>query len=123
MSDYDFFGKVLVLTCASDGIGLATVEYSYQIGASIAATYHNNLAITELTHTVDVSAKRFSIRQVDVADSESYLGFARECQEHFGSIDFLVNNAVVLRMASVHNMTDYLWRETMKSNLDSVCEF
>ncbi|HCK13452.1 TPA: hypothetical protein DHW51_04980 [Candidatus Poribacteria bacterium] len=95
----------------------------FQCGASIAATYHNNLAITELTHTVDVSAKRFSIRQVDVADSESCLGFARECQECFGPVDSLVNNAAVLRMASIHNMTDYLWRETMKSNLDSVCEF
>ena len=58
MSDYDFFGKVLVLTCASDGIGLATVEYSYQCGASIAATYSNNMTITESTHTLDISAKR-----------------------------------------------------------------
>ena len=63
------------------------------------------------------------VRQVDVADSESCLGFARECQESFGPVDSLVNNAAVLRMASVHNMTDYFWRETMKSNLDSVCEF
>ena len=58
MSDYDFFGKVLVLTSASDGIGLVTVEYFYQCGASIAPTYNNNLAITELTHTLDISAKR-----------------------------------------------------------------
>ena len=59
MSDYDFFGKVLVLTSASDGIGLATVEHFYQCGASIASTYNNNLAITELTHTLDISAKRW----------------------------------------------------------------
>ena len=59
MSDYDFFGKVVVLTSASDGIGLATVEHFYQCGASIASTYNNNLAITELTHTLDISAKRW----------------------------------------------------------------
>jgi len=78
------------------------------------------LAITELAHTLDVSAKRFFVRQVDVADSESCLGFARECQGRFGSIDFLVSNAAVLRIAPVHNMTDGLWREVINSNLDSV---
>jgi len=59
MSVYDCFGKVLVVTSASDGIGLATVEHFYQCGASIASTYNNNLAITELTHTLDISAKRW----------------------------------------------------------------
>ena len=58
MSDYDCFGKGLVLTRASDSIGLATVEYIYHCGASIAATYNNNLAITEFAHTLDISAKR-----------------------------------------------------------------
>ena len=62
------------------------------------------------------------VRQVDVADTESCLGFARECQECFRPVDSLVNNAVVLGMASVHNMTDDLWCEAMSSNLDSVCE-
>ena len=48
MSDYDFSKKVLVLTGASGGIGLATAEYFFKCGASIAATYNENLAITEL---------------------------------------------------------------------------
>lgn len=75
-----------------------------------------------MAHTLDVSAKRFSVRQVDIADSKSCLRFAGECQEHFESIDFLVNNGAVLRIVSVHNMTDDLWRESMSSNLDSVSE-
>ena len=120
MGDYDFSGKVLVLTGASGGIGLATAEYFFQCGASIAATYNTNLAITELANTLDARAKRFFVMQVDVAESESCLRFANECKERFGNIDFLVNNAAVLRMASVQNMTDALWREVMGSNLDSV---
>ena len=31
MSDYDFFGKVLVLTGASGAIGLATAEYFFNV--------------------------------------------------------------------------------------------
>ena len=120
MGDYDFSGKVLVLTCASGGIVLATDEYFFECGASIAATYNTNLAITDLAHTFNVNANRFLIRQVDIADSESCLRFARECHECFGGIDFLVNNAAVFRMASVQNMTDALWREVMGSNLDAV---
>ena len=120
MSDYDFSEKVLVLTGASGGIGLATAEYFFECGASIAATYNENLAITELANALDARAKRFFVMQVDVAESESCLRFANECKERFGNIDFLVNNAAVLRMASVQNMTDALWREVMGSNLDSV---
>ena len=120
MSDYDFSEKVLVLTGASGGIGLATAEYFFECGASIVATYNDNLAIIELAENLDASAKRFFMMQVDVADSESCLRFAKECQERFGSIDFLVNNASVLRMASVQEMTDALWREVMSSNLDAV---
>ena len=98
MSDYDFSEKVLVLTGASGGIGLATAEYFFKCGASIAATYNENSAITELANTLDASANRFFIMQVDVADSESCLRFAKECQKRFGSIDFLVNNLSLIHI-------------------------
>ena len=120
MGDYDFSGKVLVLTGASGGIGLATAEYFFQCGASIAATYNDNGAIKGLLSTLDATQKRVLTMQVDVADSESCLRFAKKCQEYFGSVDFLVNNAAVLRMASVQDMSDGLWRDVMASNLDAV---
>ncbi len=112
-----------MLTGADGGIGLATAEYFIQCGVSIAVTTDNNLVTTELTHTLGVSARRFAVRQVDVTNSKSCLGFAGECQEHFESIDCLVHNAAVLRMASTHNLTDDLWREAINSNLDSVSKY
>ena len=120
MSDYDFSGKVLVLTGASGGIGLATARYFFNCGAAIAATYNKNPAITELIRGSDSSANQIFVRQVNVADPASCLEFAGLCQERFGEVDFLVNNAAVLRMASVQDMSDGLWRDVMASNLDAV---
>ena len=120
MANYDFTGKVLVLTGASGGIGRATAKYFFDCGANVAITYHRNEAIKEMIGELDPSGKRFLATKIDLSNSNACDYFAAQCQDRFGQVDFLVNNAAVLRMAPVETMSDEMWREVMAINLDSV---
>ncbi|MBM3518882.1 MAG: SDR family oxidoreductase, partial [Alphaproteobacteria bacterium] len=120
MANYDFKGKVLVLTGASGGIGLATARYFDGCGASMLLTYHHNEKAKALARELDPTGRRIVAAPVDISRSTECTALAERCRQQFGHCDFLVNNAAILRMASVATMTDELWREVMAANLDSV---
>jgi len=120
MNGNDFADKVVVVTGASGGIGRAIVEYFSARGAKLGATYHRNPAVKHLVEDLELGPERILVRKIDITDSASCSEFAADCKKQFGHVDFLVNNAAVLRMASVKDMTDSLWREVISTNLDSV---
>lgn len=120
MANYDFAGKVLVLTGASGGIGRATARYFFRCGASMALSYHHNEHIMEVARELDPSGEKVLTVSVDLSTASGCNEFARQCTEQFGHADFLVNNAGILRMAPVETMSDETWRAVMAANLDSV---
>lgn len=120
MANYDFAGKVLVLTGASGGIGQATAKYFFDCGANLALTYYRNESIKNLAKEFDATGKRILTIQVNVSSSQACDEFAAVCRDRFGRVDFLVNNAAVLRMAPIQSMSNETWREVMATNLDSV---
>ena len=117
---YDFAGRVLVLSGASGGIGRATARRFFDCGAGLALTYHRNEAVHALARKLDPRGERILTSRVDVRRPRDCEDFAAQCRERFGCADFLVNNAAVLRMASVRAMSSETWREVMAANLDSV---
>lgn len=120
MANYDFSDKVLVLTGSSGGVGRATAKYFFDCGASMVLTYRSDEKIKPVAAELDPKGDRILLAQVDLTKSAACDGLAAQCRERFGHADFLVNNAAILRMASVATMTDETWREVMAANLDSV---
>lgn len=120
MAHYDFAGRVLVLTGASGGIGAATAKRFFECGADLALAWHRNEAIDAVARELDPRGERILTHQVDVSRPRACEEFAARCRERFGGADFLVNNAALLRMASVRSMSDETWREVMAANLDGV---
>ena len=77
MPDYDFTGKVAVITGASHGIGLCTAEMFKMSGAHVC--------------TIDINGSPYYMG--DIADKAVLEAFAEKVIADFGHVDFLINNA------------------------------
>lgn len=111
----DLLGKKVVITGAAKGIGKATVDAFYKIGAVVFALDRDREALKTLkdsfpdiyTFSVDVSQEK-EVKQTFQAISQ--------VTTH---IDILINNAGIQRYGSVTDTTVEMWDEVMNVNLKS----
>jgi len=86
---FDFHGKLVVVTGASGAIGAAIAKQFHRAGAHVIATGRNRDALASLRDTL---GDRCEVIQGDLTD-EAHLAEILACAERFGGIDVLVNNA------------------------------
>jgi NAD(P)-dependent dehydrogenase (short-subunit alcohol dehydrogenase family) len=111
-------GKIVAITGAGRGIGLATARRFAEGGALLAL---NDLNLGEGTKEVAAEAQKKGgealLIEADVAHPEEAEGFIRESERRFGAIDVLVNNAGILRSTPTHEVTWQEWEEVISVNL------
>jgi NAD(P)-dependent dehydrogenase (short-subunit alcohol dehydrogenase family) len=99
--------KVMVITGGSRGIGAATAQLAASRGYAICISYVNNAsAAADIVRAIEnVDGQAIAVR-ADVALEEDVLGLFAACDEAFGPVTALVNNAGVLDKATrVDEMT------------------
>jgi 3-oxoacyl-[acyl-carrier protein] reductase len=111
-------GKIVAITGAGRGIGLATARRFAEGGALLAL---NDLRATaELKEVAGTARERGSealLVEADVGRHEEAERFVEESERHFGHIDVLVNNAGILRSTPTHEASWGEWEETIAVNL------
>jgi 3-oxoacyl-[acyl-carrier protein] reductase len=117
--DYDFTGKVALVTGSSRGIGAGMIAAFGQRGARCAVTY---VADAEGRNKADAERVAAGLRdarviQCDVGNPEPVAAMMKNVQEHFGGLDILVNNAGILKDRSIKKMALEEWEQVLRVNL------
>jgi 3-oxoacyl-[acyl-carrier protein] reductase len=105
-------GLTAIVTGAASGIGKATAQRLLEEGAFVLCVDQH--ANEDLSHEHAVSIV------IDVADNNAAEIITTSAIEHFGAIDFLINNAGMVGGSSIETMDILVWDRVMTVNLHAV---
>jgi NAD(P)-dependent dehydrogenase (short-subunit alcohol dehydrogenase family) len=104
-----FRNKVVLITGAGQGIGLATAKRMASEGAIIVAG--------TLDDTQANAVKDYEAVQLDVQHEESWISTMDSLVKSHGGLDVLINNAGISPQATAEETTPEFWDEVMAINL------
>ena len=124
-------GKIALITGSSQGIGAQTARTFHRAGATVALN-HPDFGTTRqdaealadgLNHLRPQSAAVFA---ADVVNAESVRAMMQAVRQQFGGLDFLINNAAIIRDRTLAKMSLEEWNAVLDVNLSGVfhcCKF
>jgi meso-butanediol dehydrogenase/(S,S)-butanediol dehydrogenase/diacetyl reductase len=111
-----FEGKVVVVTGADRGIGYGIAERFHAEGAAV--------VLASIDRRVHEAAERLGARtaavECDVTDRASVVALYDACEAAFGPPDVSVQNAGIITIARVENLTETEWDDTLAVNTKGV---
>jgi 3-oxoacyl-[acyl-carrier protein] reductase len=114
-------GQKALITGGSRGIGRATAILFARAGADVAINYvSNEIAAREVKNEVAGLGRKCLIFQAEISEERDVRRMVEETAGEFGRIDVLVNNAGIWTYGEMGKMTNEVWRQTMRVNLDGV---
>ena len=114
--------EVALITGAGSGIGKETALLFAEEGAAVVAVDVNEAAIDEVVATIDASRGRALGVVADVATAAGCERMVRACEQEFGRLDILFNNAGIMLPADGDAVTtdEDVWDKTMAVNAKGV---
>jgi len=88
-----FEDKVVIVTGAAGGIGLAAVERFAREGARVAAVDLPGTALDRALDAAKAAGSEAVVVEADVTSAEDVQNYVDQAVEHFGGVDALFNNA------------------------------
>lgn len=117
-------GAKVLITGGSRGIGRATAVLFAKAGCDVAISYlRRNDAAEHVKQTIEELRRKCLAFQVDVTCKDSINNMVKKVIKDWGEIHVLVNNAGIWTYGEIGKMSERVWSETMKINLDSVFYF
>src|SRR5689334_7014758 len=100
-------GRTLFITGASRGIGLAIAKRAARDGANIVVAAKTDKPHPKLPGTIFTAAEEIEAAggralplQVDIREEDSVDAAVKQCADHFGGIDILINNASAISLTN-----------------------
>jgi len=124
-------GKVALVTGSSQGIGAQMARTFHRAGASVVLNHPDQGRTAEDAKILcsELNAHRPQSALVvagNVADPEAVRAMMKEVSEQYKGIDFLINNAAIIRDRTLAKMTIEEWEAVIDVNLSGVfhcCKF
>jgi 3-oxoacyl-[acyl-carrier protein] reductase len=119
-----FSGRSAIVTGATRGIGRAIALELARRGADIAFNYAKSAEAADTLKTeIEALGVRGLASQCDVADTAAAAEMVKQVKDAFGRIDFLVNNAGIVRDTLILRMKEDDWDVVIDTNLKGAWNF
>lgn len=110
--------RVVVITGAGKGIGLATAKRFAEAGDQLVLNYYDsNQQLEAVIRTARENGGDGITVQADISDPDQATRIIRTAEAHFGRVDILVNNAGRLISATVAETSWAQWEQMIRTNL------
>ncbi len=127
----DLSGKTVLITGSSSGIGAEMARVFHRAGASVVINHPGFGDTTDDAEKVAEELNRLrlnstSIFEADISDAGAVKSMMAEIRLERGGIDFLINNAAILRDRTIAKMELNDWQKVIDVNLSGVfncCKF
>lgn len=113
-------GKVIVVTGAAQGIGLAISRQVLALGGSVVGVDLNEQTLTEAAEDL---GEHFLPIAGNAVDEQFAPQVIEQAIEHFGAVHGLVNNAGISRPAMTHKMTMDKWQPVIDVTMTATLHF
>ena len=124
MGEKNLAGRAAIVTGATRGIGRAIALELARRGADVAFNYAKSAeAADSLKAEIEALGVRALASQGDVANTEAAAAMVKQTKDAFGRIDFLVNNAGIVRDTLILRMKEDDWDAVIDTNLKGAWNF
>jgi len=113
--------RVAIITGASRGIGAAVAERLAADGLAVVINYAGKASEADaVARKITEAGGRAITAQADVSDADAVASMFDRAEAAFGGVDVLVNNAGIMRLATIAEAPDDLFDRQMAINLKGV---
>jgi NAD(P)-dependent dehydrogenase (short-subunit alcohol dehydrogenase family) len=114
------FGKAGVITGATSGLGLASLQAMTDEGASVVAVGRDAARGQAIVAEIVERGGSAVFCQGDVGVEADIVGAIEACRKTFGRFDIMHNNAGYLITRELHETTNEQWHASVSTNLTAV---
>jgi NAD(P)-dependent dehydrogenase (short-subunit alcohol dehydrogenase family) len=116
--EMSFTGKVIAITGAASGIGLALTHHLASLGASLSLADISSTPLENLTTELRAAGTKVFSTTLDVSSSSAVDAWITSTISHFGHLDGAANLAGIgMDFTDVADVTDDLWGRVLAVNL------
>jgi 3-oxoacyl-[acyl-carrier protein] reductase len=123
MITLDLSNKCALITGASQGLGACTAQLLHAAGANVVINYYPDPAgqnAARAKKLADTLSSRVALYPCDVRCVEDCRRMIEFAAVQFGSLDFVINNAGIIRDKTIRKMTEADWQDVIDTNLSGV---
>lgn len=111
-------GKVAIVTGASRGIGASIAQRLARDGFTVIVNYAGSAkAAEDVVAKIEAAGGRAITAQADVSDAAAVARMFESAEAAFGGVDVLVNNAGIMKLATIAESDDALFDSQIAINL------